>query len=76
MFQDGIILKDGNFPATKRNFLSKLEGIPLVEQFLDHYFTVYDSRNRRALSDMYHKNAMFSLNTFYHQGQMSSVTSE
>lgn len=76
MFQDGVVLREGNFPAVQRNFIANLEGIPLIEQFLDHYFTLYDSRNRRALTDVYHKSAMFSLNTVYHQGQMSSVTSE
>jgi len=62
------------FLAFRRNFLCNSDGQDLVDQFLEHYFTLYDSANRSILEGLYHKNAMFSLNCQYLPGQVTTAT--
>ncbi|CAH1159357.1 unnamed protein product [Phaedon cochleariae] len=71
---DGLPLNCGPFPRHKKNFLCNEEGVNLVNKFLEHYFSIYDSHNRKMIKDLYHKDALFSLNTLYINGQLSSAT--
>ncbi|XP_023024075.2 nuclear RNA export factor 1 [Leptinotarsa decemlineata] len=71
---DGITVKLAGFPSPKKNYFCDADGLDVVNQFLERYFMVYDSNNRKMLQELYHKNAMFSLNSFYYNGQFSSAT--
>lgn len=71
-----MLLGQNGFPAFRRNFLCDNSGLDLVDQFLEHYFTLYDSRNRRVLESLYVKNAMFSLTAQYISGQLSTPSAQ
>nr|XP_040221616.2 nuclear RNA export factor 1 [Anopheles coluzzii] len=62
---------DTKLPEAKASFLSDTSGADLVRQFLEQYFTIYDSDNRQPLLEAYHEHAMFSLtvNTTYQSNQ-------
>lgn len=48
--------------STKQNFLCSLEGYDLVEQFVQHYYTCFDSVSRsRVMKGMYHMNAILTM---------------
>ncbi|CAH1988237.1 unnamed protein product [Acanthoscelides obtectus] len=68
---DGVPLKVNDLSATRPNFLCSLEGLDLINQFLEHYFTLYDSQNRGAIQNLYHPHAMFSMNSTFHSNQAS-----
>jgi nuclear RNA export factor len=48
-------------PAWKKLFFSHSSGQNIAEQFIQEYFTMYDSDDRQQLVQAYHKNALFSL---------------
>lgn len=62
------------FLAFRRNYLCQIEGQELVDQFLEHYFTLYDAANRQSLDGLYHKEAMFSVTCQYLPGQITTPT--
>nr|CAI5857626.1 unnamed protein product [Callosobruchus analis] len=70
---DGIPIKVNDLPAVRTNFICNLEGLDLVNQFLEHYFALYDSQNRMAVENLYHPSAMFSLNSTFHTNQANST---
>lgn len=72
-FLDGMPLSRGKLPMTKRNYLCDDNSFDLVNQFLEYFFTVYDSKDRRLLSGLYHTEALFSLTTIYVPNQLSST---
>lgn len=47
-------------------------GLDLVDQFVEHYFTLWDSKSRHLLEPLYHKNAMFTITASYLVGHISS----
>ncbi|CAG9859895.1 unnamed protein product [Phyllotreta striolata] len=71
---DGVPIKTGSLPSKKKLFLCNPEALDLVDQFLERYFFIYDSQNRKLIQDLYHKQALFSLNSVYHNSQLSSAT--
>lgn len=71
---DGIVLGTNGFLAYRRNYVISTESQQFVDQFLQHYFVLYDSSYRRNLSSLYHENAMFSLSCSYLHGQSTSAT--
>lgn len=71
---DGINVSTKGFLPFRRNFLCNLTGFDLVDQFLDHYFTLYDAQNRSLLEELYNKDAFFSLTSMYIPGQTTSST--
>lgn len=73
MFQDGVLLGTEGFPAYRRNYSISHNAEPIIDQFLEHYFTLYDSNNRTYLRGIYHPQALFSISTSYIPGQHSSV---
>ncbi|XP_044254470.1 nuclear RNA export factor 1-like [Tribolium madens] len=73
---DGVLLKHNGFPSFRRNFLCNSSGHDLVDQFLEYYFTSYDSSNRAMLKNLYHKGALFSLTADYHPMQLSSPSAQ
>lgn len=56
-------------PASQQTFLCTQEGQGIVRQFLEQYFTIFDSGNRQSLLQAYHENALFSLTMAYPYGQ-------
>lgn len=73
---DGILLGQKGFLSFRRNFLCNRNGYELVNRFLEHFFTFYDSPHRALLITLYHGNAMFSLTSSYLTGQLSTSTSK
>ncbi|KAH0810681.1 hypothetical protein GEV33_012114 [Tenebrio molitor] len=73
---DGILLKQNGFPSFRRNFLCNSTGHDLVDQFLEYYFTSYDSNNRAMLKSLYHKSALFSVTAEYQPMQLSSPNAQ
>lgn len=74
IFQDGVIVGHNGFPAFRRNFLCDQTGLDLVDQFVEHYFTLWDSKSRKLLEPLYHKNAMFTITASYLVGHVTSPT--
>ncbi|KAF5294243.1 hypothetical protein FQR65_LT10829 [Abscondita terminalis] len=72
---DGVLLGQNGFLAYRRNYLCNRQGQDLVDQFLQHYISLYDGNNRTMLSGLYHKDAMFSLTCAYLLGQTTTSTS-
>lgn len=47
-----------------QNYVCTLDGYDFVEQFVEHYFTNFDSLNRyNTLKGMYHPNAVLTMST-------------
>ncbi|XP_075232408.1 nuclear RNA export factor 1-like isoform X2 [Lycorma delicatula] len=46
---------------SKGSFLCDLNGSAVIKQFLEQYYTIFDSDSRQPLIDAYHENAQFSL---------------
>ncbi|CAG9765494.1 unnamed protein product [Ceutorhynchus assimilis] len=69
---DDVLIVVDKFLSPKKIFLVDNEGSDMVNQFLEHFYTVYDSQNRRHLSGLYHSDAMFSLTCVYLAGQLTS----
>ncbi|GFY50351.1 nuclear RNA export factor 1 [Trichonephila inaurata madagascariensis] len=57
----GFDLGPETFPVSKKSFLAADDVKDLVIQFLDQYYTIYDSGDRTKLLDAYHDQANFSL---------------
>lgn len=55
---DGIVVSAG--VPIQRTWLCNNEGENLVNQFVEHYFMLYDS-NRALLEHTYHQSALFSI---------------
>lgn len=70
---DGVLLGTEGFLAYRRNYAISHNVEPIIDQFLEHYFTLYDSNNRTYLRGIYHPQALFSISTSYIPGQHSSV---
>lgn len=48
-------------PTIQRHFLGDGSKLPLVKQFVMHYFNLYDQANRSVLNGLYDTGAMFSM---------------
>ncbi|XP_067011853.2 nuclear RNA export factor 1 isoform X2 [Anabrus simplex] len=71
---DGVVLGDLSMPCWHRNFVVCEEGTDFVDQFLEHYFTIFDSENRGYLLGFYHEEGCFSMSANYLGGQSTSST--
>lgn len=58
---DGRFLSPDRCCAPQRNYLCSIDTYDLTEQFVHHYFSVYDSTTRASLHGLYSKNAIFSI---------------
>jgi hypothetical protein len=72
--QDGVTLGKPGVPRVKRNFMASPEDSNLADQFIRHFFTLYDGDDRMKLSGMYHGDALFSLTSTYLPAQSTSNT--
>ncbi|CAH1159740.1 unnamed protein product [Phaedon cochleariae] len=48
-------------PVFQKNLFCSDDAMDLAKNFLEHYFTIYDSGNRQNLIDIYAKDALFSV---------------
>lgn len=48
-------------PTMQRHFLGDGTNLPLVKQFVKHYFNLYDQNDRSVLNGLYDTGAMFSM---------------
>lgn len=71
---DGVKMRKNGFLEFKRNFLCSPSGYDLVDQFLEHYFTLYDGSSRTVLDGLYHRDALFSITANYVPSQSTSLT--
>ncbi|KDR19314.1 nuclear RNA export factor 1-like isoform X2 [Zootermopsis nevadensis] len=71
---DGVVLGPPGFHRPRRNFLLPPEDSSLADQFIRHYFTLYDCSNRKKLEGLYHSDALFSLTATYLPAQSTSNT--
>ncbi|RZC34744.1 nuclear RNA export factor 2-like [Asbolus verrucosus] len=58
---DGFLLRQNGVPSFRRNFLCNISAYDVIDQFLEGYFTTYDSKNLTKLESLYHKEALFSM---------------
>lgn len=72
-FKDDVPVGIDKYKITQKNFFCDRDSLDLVNQFLEYFFTAYDT-DRKLLAGLYHKNAMFSLTCVYLSGQLSSST--
>ncbi|KAL1506288.1 hypothetical protein ABEB36_005680 [Hypothenemus hampei] len=72
-FLDGVPINGEHFVITRRNSFCNYDGVDLVNQFLEYFFTLYDT-DRSKLVGLYHCDAMFSSTCVYLAGQLSSAT--
>jgi hypothetical protein len=70
-YQDGIKLSEVSENSNEM-FLCEPSGQPFLEQFLSHYFSIFDSSRRELLSGTYHKEVLFSLTCCLNWGSASS----
>lgn len=59
-------------PEPERTFLCDVSGVNLADQFLEYYYCLYDKKNRAALINAYHEDALFSLTSTCAKSQNSS----
>lgn len=69
-----MLLSHNGVPAFRRNFLCDQNGLDVVDQFVEHYFTLWDSKSRHMLEPLYHKDALFTVTASYLVGHISSPT--
>ncbi|XP_044017878.1 nuclear RNA export factor 1-like [Aphidius gifuensis] len=61
---DGVIIdveRKNIIPLTQQFYLSDNTKINLIKQFVQHYFTMFDQKDRIILNGIYDKDAMFSI---------------
>ncbi|XP_057319973.1 nuclear RNA export factor 1-like [Microplitis mediator] len=59
---DGVIIdvKHQHIPLSQKYFLADGSRMNLVRQFVQHYFTLFDQKDRTDLNGLYESNAFFS----------------
>lgn len=60
---DGIVIgMEKKFvPSIYSNYLGNGLKIPLIKQFIKHFFTLYDQENRIVMNGLYDRNALYSM---------------
>lgn len=71
---DGMIVGTKGFLAYRRNFAVSTDCQQLVDQFLSHFFTLYDSGDRKNLDGLYKKDALFSISCSFVHDQSTSLS--
>ncbi|XP_014230190.1 nuclear RNA export factor 2-like [Trichogramma pretiosum] len=57
---DGVTLNSPGLPLIFKSYIKNWQKRKLVEQFVEHFFTAYDSPDRTVLKGLYHENAWCS----------------
>ncbi|XP_011171979.1 nuclear RNA export factor 2 [Solenopsis invicta] len=60
---DGVVIgmEQKFVPNIQSNYLSNGTKIPLIRQFVKHFFTLYDQEDRIVMHGLYDKNAFYSM---------------
>lgn len=58
---DGVYIGAPGMPLTYNTYFKNGECKKLANQFVHHFFTLYDNRDRTMLRGLYHKNAFYSM---------------
>ncbi|TGZ37073.1 nuclear RNA export factor 1 [Temnothorax longispinosus] len=60
---DGVVIgMEKKFvPSIQSNYLNNGTKIPLIKQFIKHFFTLYDQEDRIVMNGLYDKNAFYSM---------------
>lgn len=60
--QDGHEINQSAFMIPKQNFICSLDGYDLVDQFINFYFSSFDSASRtQIMRNIYHDNAILTM---------------
>ncbi|XP_020714770.1 nuclear RNA export factor 2 isoform X2 [Ceratitis capitata] len=69
---DNIEIKNKGSLNYQKNFLCDVRGYEFVDEFVPHYFKVFDSQERQSLKELYHPNAIFTTSFNYRIAQMTT----
>lgn len=60
---DGVVIQSDlpNAPILHKSFMKNPRTKRLIDQFVTHFFALYDQRNRKILRGIYHEDAIFSM---------------
>ncbi|XP_011701338.1 PREDICTED: nuclear RNA export factor 2-like isoform X1 [Wasmannia auropunctata] len=60
---DGVVIgmEQKFVPCIQSNYLGNGTRIPLIRQFVKHFFTLYDQEDRIVMNGLYDKNAFYSM---------------
>lgn len=58
---DGVYLGSPGMPLTYNTYFKNGENKKLANQFIHHFFTLYDKRDRMMLRGLYHRDALYSM---------------
>jgi nuclear RNA export factor len=58
---DGVQVNSAGLPLVFKSYIKNWKKRKLVEQFVQHFFTAYDYRDRSVMRGLYHDNALYSL---------------
>ncbi|XP_056641842.1 nuclear RNA export factor 1-like [Diorhabda sublineata] len=67
------IVEEQHLPNYQQTFLCNSDGGSIVRQFLEQYFSIYDTDNRQPLLQAYHERATFSLTMGYPSGYSKDI---
>lgn len=56
-----VIDEAAKVPPSQRMFVADMKAQEIASQFLQQYFTIFDSENRQPLLDAYDEHACFSM---------------
>ncbi|KYN50655.1 Nuclear RNA export factor 1 [Trachymyrmex septentrionalis] len=56
-----VVDEAAKIPPTQRMFVADAKAQEIASQFLQQYFTIFDSENRQPLLDAYNEHALFSM---------------
>jgi hypothetical protein len=70
---DGIRVKKENPFIIRQNYLCTPSAYSLVENFVRHFFTLYDSPQRQLMRDLYSKDSIFTMSCFFQLDRVQTV---
>lgn len=62
---DGVKVKRDVLLITRQNYLCSPTAYTMVENFVRHFFTLYDSPQRSMMRDLYSKDSIFTMSCFF-----------
>nr|CAD7397577.1 unnamed protein product [Timema poppensis] len=71
---DGVVIGPIGFRRNHRNYMVRPSQNELVNDFIQHYFSLYDGDIRKKMQGLYHRDALYSLTATYLPGQTTSST--
>lgn len=72
-YMDGVKIKKDLPFITRQNFLCSPNYYTMVENFVQHYFQLYDSPQRNLLKEIYADESIFTLSCYYQCERMQNM---